>query len=75
MPSFGQLTATESELEGKFRSVHQRLITNAEEVAFYDGSNKERNIANNIFNMLFNHSSYVRWLQGIVGGLKFRRNF
>jgi ABC-type uncharacterized transport system fused permease/ATPase subunit len=69
------LTATESELEGKFRAVHQRLITNAEEVAFYDGSNKERNIANNIFNMLFKHSSYVRWLQGIVGGNGFHGDF
>eukprot|EP01133_Synstelium_polycarpum_P013610 gene13610-16017_t len=37
MPPFGRLTAKQSELEGNYRTVHQRLITNAEEIAFYDG--------------------------------------
>jgi len=35
MPAFGRLTARESELEGDYRMAHQRLITNAEEIAFF----------------------------------------
>lgn len=38
MPSFGKMVAQESTLEGEFRTAHQRLITNSEEIAFYDGS-------------------------------------
>ena len=34
-PSFGRLAAEEGRLEGEYRSAHARLITNAEEIAFY----------------------------------------
>jgi ATP-binding cassette subfamily D (ALD) protein 3 len=42
MPNLGRLVARESELEGFYRSAHNRLITNSEEIAFYDGSKKEK---------------------------------
>ena len=35
MPNLGRLVARESELEGFYRSAHNRLITNSEEIAFY----------------------------------------
>lgn len=38
----GRLTVTEQKLEGEFRYVNSRLITNSEEIAFYQGNNRER---------------------------------
>lgn len=38
----GRLTVEEQRLEGEFRYVNSRLITNSEEVAFYQGNNRER---------------------------------
>jgi len=67
MPSFGKLTARESELDGDYRTAHQRLITNAEEIAFYDGSKKERHIINRLFNEIYLHTGYVLRLKGLVG--------
>ncbi|KAF2072540.1 hypothetical protein CYY_006157 [Polysphondylium violaceum] len=67
MPPFGRLTAKQSELEGNYRTVHQRLITNAEEIAFYDGSRKERQIINLSFGDIYNHTSYVSYLKCLVG--------
>jgi ABC-type uncharacterized transport system fused permease/ATPase subunit len=65
------LTARESELEGDYRMAHQRLITNAEEIAFYDGSKKERTIINRLFNEIFLHTGYVLRLKALVGGTRF----
>jgi len=67
MPPFGRLTAKQSELEGNYRTVHQRLIANAEEIAFYDGSRKERQIINLSFGDIYNHTSYVSYLKCLVG--------
>ncbi len=36
-PPFGRLTEAQQTLEGNFRFVHSRIITNAEEIAFYNG--------------------------------------
>jgi ABC-type uncharacterized transport system fused permease/ATPase subunit len=60
MPSFGKLVAKESELEGQYRTAHQRLITNSEEIAFYNGSQKEKVIINKSLDLIFNHISYFR---------------
>lgn len=37
-----RLTVTEQRLEGDFRYVNSRLITNSEEVAFYQGNKREK---------------------------------
>lgn len=37
-----RLTVEEQKLEGEFRYVNSRLITNAEEVAFYQGNKREK---------------------------------
>jgi len=67
MPSFGKLVAKESELEGYYRTAHQRLITNSEEIAFYDGSKKERKIIESALKAIYSHVSYVRYLRGLIG--------
>jgi ATP-binding cassette, subfamily D (ALD), peroxisomal long-chain fatty acid import protein len=41
-PPFGKMKAVEGRREGEFRSLHARLIANAEEVAFYGGADMER---------------------------------
>jgi len=66
MPSFGKLSARESELEGQYRSAHQRLITNNEEIAFYDGSRRERVIVNSKLDEIRVHVRSVAWLRGVV---------
>jgi ATP-binding cassette subfamily D (ALD) protein 3 len=67
MPPLGKLTARESELEGNYRTAHQRLIVNSEEIAFYNGSKKERTIINALFDNIYNHSSYLYYLKCLVG--------
>ncbi|CAG8523072.1 3930_t:CDS:10 [Diversispora eburnea] len=54
-PAFGKLAAEEAKLEGDFRGVHTRLITNAEEIAFYHGSELERSILNRTYTRLIKH--------------------
>lgn len=54
-PSFGRLAAAESRLESEFRNGHARLITNSEEIAFYNGAAKEHEILNRTFGRLMTH--------------------
>lgn len=48
-PPFGKLKAVEGKKEGDFRSLHARLIANAEEVAFYGGAEMEKTFLNKEF--------------------------
>lgn len=36
------LTVKEQRLEGEYRHINSRLITNSEEIAFYQGNNREK---------------------------------
>lgn len=36
------MTVKEQRLEGEYRYINSRLITNSEEVAFYQGNNREK---------------------------------
>jgi ATP-binding cassette subfamily D (ALD) long-chain fatty acid import protein len=58
-PSFGKLAAIEAKLEGDFRAAHTRLITNAEEVAFYNGSELEHSILNKTYMKLIKHINSI----------------
>jgi ABC-type uncharacterized transport system fused permease/ATPase subunit len=69
MPAFGRFSARESLLEGKYRTAHQRLINNAEEIAFYDGGKKESSIVSQLFESIYKHSGFVYWLKALVGTL------
>ncbi|CAE8585635.1 unnamed protein product [Polarella glacialis] len=46
LPPFGELAATEQQLEGQFRGKHSELITNAEQIAFLGGERPEKDVLN-----------------------------
>lgn len=66
-PPFGKLKAVEGRKEGDFRSLHARLIANAEEVAFYGGADMEKVFLDKGYKDLKN------WMEGIYR-LKIRYN-
>jgi len=66
-PPFGKLKAVEGKREGDFRSLHSRLIANAEEVAFYGGDQMEKVFLDKGFKDL------KIWMEGIYS-LKIRYN-
>ncbi|MCJ1409110.1 hypothetical protein MMC19_003188 [Ptychographa xylographoides] len=66
-PPFGKLKAVEGRREGDFRTLHARLIANAEEVAFYGGSDTEKIFLERRFQDLRS------WMEGIYR-LKIRYN-
>ncbi|XP_065571942.1 ATP-binding cassette sub-family D member 3-like isoform X3 [Artemia franciscana] len=51
----GKLTAAEQKLEGEFRYVNSRVITNSEEIAFYQGNIKEKLTTLSAFDKLVDH--------------------
>lgn len=66
-PPFGKLKAVEGRKEGDFRTLHSRLIANAEEVAFYGGADMEKVFLDKGFKDL------KIWMEGIYR-LKIRYN-
>ncbi|KAK7603676.1 hypothetical protein V9T40_003675 [Parthenolecanium corni] len=65
----GRMTITEQKLEGEFRYINSRLISNSEEVAFYNGNHREKLILIASFEKLTNHLRKFlefRVLMGIV---------
>ena len=66
-PAFGRLAAAEARLEGEYRNAHSRLITNAEEIAFYKGAEMEMGVLNKTFNRLMKHVNGIyKVVHGIV---------
>nr|QER78497.1 ATP-binding cassette transporter [Diaphorina citri] len=51
----GRMTVTEQKLEGEFRYINSRLISNSEEIAFYQGNQREKLTVLAAFNKLTNH--------------------
>ncbi|CAF1005080.1 unnamed protein product [Adineta steineri] len=51
----GRMTVAEQQFEGEFRYVNSRLITNCEEIAFYNGSRREKMIIRDGFERLIKH--------------------
>ncbi|KAL0074433.1 ABC transporter transmembrane region 2-domain-containing protein [Phycomyces blakesleeanus] len=67
-PPFGRYTAIEQKLEGDFRFAHSRIITHSEEIAFYGGGEREKEVVNGTFQKIVNHVRKVytlRFLNGI----------
>ncbi|XP_022087262.1 ATP-binding cassette sub-family D member 3-like isoform X1 [Acanthaster planci] len=68
----GRMTVEEQRLEGEFRYVNSRLITNSEEVAFYQGNKRERLNIYHAFNKLVSHLRnfiFFRFSMGFVDNI------
>ena len=66
-PPFGKLKAVEGCKEGDFRTLHSRLIANAEEIAFYGGADMEKVFLDK------GYKDLKIWMEGIYR-LKIRYN-
>ncbi|XP_032884808.1 ATP-binding cassette sub-family D member 3 [Amblyraja radiata] len=51
----GKMTISEQRYEGEYRYVNSRLITNSEEIAFYNGNNREKQTIHTAFKRLVDH--------------------
>lgn len=68
-PPFGRFAAKEQGLEGEFRHAHSRLIGHSEEIAFYGGAEREKQIVNGTFQKILNHANrvfFLRFGNGII---------
>ena len=66
-PPFGKYTAQEQKLEGDFRFTHSRIITHAEEIAFYGGAEREKMYANQAFDNIKQHLRKINMLRFVNG--------
>ncbi|KAF9465113.1 ABC transporter transmembrane region 2-domain-containing protein [Collybia nuda] len=58
-PAFGRLAAVEARLEGEYRAGMGRVGREAEEVAFYDGGARERDILTRAYMRLIKHVNSI----------------
>lgn len=58
----GRMTVAEQQFEGEFRYVNSRLITNCEEIAFYNGSRREKMIIRDGFERLVEKKKNIFFL-------------
>ncbi|KAG6334998.1 hypothetical protein ID866_4099 [Astraeus odoratus] len=58
-PAFGQLAAVEARLEGEYRAGVNRVGRESEEVAFYDGGGRERDILTRVYLRLIRHVNSI----------------
>ncbi|KAM6977993.1 ATP-binding cassette sub-family D member 3a isoform 2-T2 [Aplochiton taeniatus] len=68
----GKMTVTEQRYEGEYRYVNSRLITNSEEIAFYNGNLREKQTVHLTFKKLVDHMHnfiYFRFTMGFVDSL------
>lgn len=68
----GRMTAEEQHHEGEFRFVNSRLITNSEEIAFYQGGKREKLTIEKTFQRLVDHlRNFIqfRFSMGIIDNI------
>ncbi|XP_018414724.1 PREDICTED: ATP-binding cassette sub-family D member 3 isoform X1 [Nanorana parkeri] len=68
----GKMTIAEQRYEGEYRYVNSRLITNSEEIAFYNGNKREKLTIHSAFNKLVDHlHSFIlfRFSMGFVDSI------
>lgn len=63
----GRMTAEEQKLEGEFRYINSRLITNSEEIAFYNGNSREKLTMLVSFKRLTDHLRKFLEFRTVVG--------
>jgi len=67
MPPFAKLHADAQKLEGDFRTNHTRITSHAEEIAFYGGSEREKQIANASYSNIVKLADKHYFLQLVMG--------
>ncbi|XP_061661947.1 ATP-binding cassette sub-family D member 3a isoform X2 [Syngnathoides biaculeatus] len=68
----GKMTVTEQRYEGEYRYVNSRLITNSEEIAFYNGNMREKKTIHSTFKKLVDHLHnfiFFRFTMGFVDSI------
>ncbi|KAI1883123.1 hypothetical protein AGOR_G00241990 [Albula goreensis] len=68
----GKMTVTEQRYEGEYRYVNSRLITNSEEIAFYNGNMREKQTIYVTFKKLVDHLHnfiFFRFSMGYVDSI------
>ncbi|KAI2667467.1 ATP-binding cassette sub-family D member 3 [Labeo rohita] len=68
----GKMTVTEQRYEGEYRYVNSRLITNSEEIAFYNGNRREKQTINGTFQKLVDHLRrfiHFRFSMGVMDSI------
>ncbi|KAG7523576.1 ATP-binding cassette sub-family D member 3 isoform X1 [Solea senegalensis] len=68
----GKMTVTEQRYEGEYRYVNSRLITNSEEIAFYNGNLREKQTIHTTFKKLVDHLHnfiFFRFSMGFVDSM------
>ena len=68
----GRMTVMEQQIEGEYRYVNSRIITNGEEIAFYQGAKREHWVVSHTFDRLLAHlrrSQIFRYTMGVVDSL------
>ncbi|XP_028666943.1 ATP-binding cassette sub-family D member 3a isoform X1 [Erpetoichthys calabaricus] len=68
----GKMTVTEQRYEGEYRYVNSRLITNSEEIAFYNGNAREKQTIYSTFQKLVDHLHnfiFFRFSMGFVDSI------
>ncbi|KAG5493614.1 hypothetical protein JIQ42_01987 [Leishmania sp. Namibia] len=72
LPNFGQMVATSQQKEGNLRTKHHQLISHAEEIAFYNGEEIEREHTGRLLRSLIRHEYTIKrtkWLSGCSDSL------
>ncbi|KAG7259811.1 hypothetical protein CRUP_038245 [Coryphaenoides rupestris] len=67
-----KMTVTEQRYEGEYRYVNSRLITNSEEIAFYNGNLREKQTIHSTFQKLVDHLHnfiFFRFSMGFVDSI------
>ena len=61
MPQFRKITATESKLEGTFKTQHSHVKDHCESIAFYGGGARENEIVDDKLGRLMQHTDRKLW--------------